>query len=211
MTQHDYLKSFFLYSLKMFLLRKNKGFTLTELMVVIGIILIISLISVPSYSASIKKAKYEDGVSTVINLIKDARNTSIVGTMSLSGADLITLKGGYGIYLQTGGTLIYFQDLNENALYDASADTTLSTYLFPEEMQLKTMSGTKAVDYTGTDTSENIANAIILFKPPQGETVLNENSTGKTLLDLFIGLERYDGNKSKRLKINKISGYIETE
>lgn len=191
----------------------KNGFTLTELLVVITIIGIISLVSVPSYLGSIKKARYEDGVSSVITLIRDARNTALIGKIGTSSGD--TLQGGYGVFIQknaSGSSVLSFQDKNENTIFDSGIDTTLAIYNLPEETILQTMSGARAVDYTvlpATNTDFN--NAVLLFRPPQGETFLNENNSGKNLTDLFILLKRYDDQKSKRLKINKISGFIETE
>lgn len=197
----------------MFPSRGKNGFTLTELLVVITIIGIISLVSVPSYLGSIKKARYEGGVTEVITLIRDARNTSLIGKIGTASGN--TLEGGFGVLIQknaTGSSVLSFQDKNENTIFDAGVDTTLAVYTLPSETILQTMSGARAVDYTVLPFSnDNFNNAVILFRPPQGETFLNENSPAKNLTDLFILLKRYDDQKSKRLKINKISGFIETE
>ncbi len=194
----------------------KKGFTLVELMVVIVIIGVIAVIAVPSYYNSIRQAKYEESVSEIVSLIKDARNTSIVGKFTGDASSHTTPKGGYGVYLQktsTGGVLISFQDKNENKKYDNDVeDTVISSYKLPTSITIKSMSGSKATGYTATpETNLDFLEASILFQPPQGETFLNENIATKDLLDLTIVLERYDVGKSKRLKLNKISGFIETE
>jgi type II secretory pathway pseudopilin PulG len=179
----------------------------------LAIIGIIAIISVPNYFRSAKQARYEVAVTNIVSIIKDARNTSIVGKFTGIVGAHTTPKGGYGIFVdKTTGTLISFIDDNEDQTYIPADDTLISTYNLPAEISIKTMTGSQATAYTGTpDTHTNFSTALILFKPPQGETILNENDTTKELIDLFITLERFDQNKSKILKINKISGFIETE
>jgi len=195
--------------------KNQKGFTLIELTVVIAIIGVLAIITVPNYYQSIKKAKYETAVSTIVTLIKEARNMSIIGNLTKSGSDLIAQTGGYGVYLKifsTGSTIISFQDLDTDNLYSSDNDTILSIYTLPKEILIKSMSGTKATDYTAsTETNASFSEATILFIPPQGKTILNENNKTKELIDFFLQLERYDSNKSKKLKINRISGFLETE
>ena len=190
-----------------------KGFTLVELMIVIAIVGIISVMAVPSYYGSIKRAKYEEKVSEVVTLIKDARNTSIIGKFTGGVGSYETPKGGYGVYIdKVSGTLISFQDEDEDQIYTNGSDTLLQTIILPDEISIQTITGSIATGYTNTNlTNNDINKAVILFKPPQGETVLNENDKTKDIVDLNITLQRYDNNKSKRLKINKISGFITTE
>lgn len=190
----------------------KKGFTLIELIVVISIITIVGIMAVPNYYSASKKARYEASVTDIVGIFRDARNTSITGKFTKSGSDLTTLAGGYGVYLdQANKTIISFQDKNENQIYNTTspADTIISTYNLPPEINIKTMTGSEATNYTGT--LGPITTATILFKPPQGETFINENDSTKELIDLSVQLERYDEKKSKTLKINKISGFIETE
>lgn len=191
----------------------KRGFTLTELMVTVTIIGIIAIMAVPNYYQSSKRAKYEVAITEIISSIKDARNTSITGKFTGAAGSYETPPGGYGVFIdKITGTLTSFIDVNEDQIYTVANDTTLSTYTLPSEITIKSMSGSKATNYTGLPASNtDISSALILFQPPQGDAFLNENDITKELIDLLIELERYDGNKSKILKINKISGFIETE
>lgn len=191
----------------------KSGFTLIELTVVITLIGIMAILTVPSYYGATKNAKYEESITEIISLIKDMRTNAIIGKFTGTGAGYYsTPVGGYGVFVDISNqNLTFFTDTDANGTYSIGSDDVLEIYTLPNETILKSASGTKSTDYTVIDTSNNIDPAIILFKPPQAETILNENNTTKDLIELNIILERYDGLKSKTLKINKISGFIETE
>ena len=194
------------------MLKQKKGFTLIELTIVTVIVVLLGTIAVPSFNRSIKKTKYEKTLTEVVSVIKEARNSAIIGKFTLSGSDLTTPKSGYGILFDKNSSphkLITFIDKNEDKNYSTGTDSLLITLNFPEEIQIKSMSGTKTANSAATENELN--NGIILFQPPQGKTVLNENSSNSDLIELRIKLERYDQKKSKTLKINTISGFIEND
>ena len=49
-------------------MKRNKGFTLIELMVVVAIIAILAMIAYPSYEKSVKKTRRKDAEGTELNI-----------------------------------------------------------------------------------------------------------------------------------------------
>lgn len=198
----------------------KKGFTLVELMVVVTIIGVLAVSTVPSYFRSQKNAKYENAVSEIISLFKETRNQAISGQFVLNGTVQTTPEGGYGVFIDKASTpqkIVSFIDnkptTKGNQIFEttpvANMDTILATFTLPTEITITTMSGALTSDRTGTPTELNTA--VVLFIPPQGDSYINENDNTKNLIDLNLVLKRYDNNKSKKLKINRISGFIEVE
>ncbi len=85
--------------------RKQKGFTLIELMIVVAIIGVLAAIAVPAYQDYVKKSEVASGVATLKSLITLAEleyqnSTSVasmalptfqIGNVAASGATSITL------------------------------------------------------------------------------------------------------------------------
>lgn len=195
-------------------IKSKIGFTLIELLVVITIIGIVGTIAVPSYFRSAKYGKYENAVTEIVSLIKEARTNAISGKFTGTVDNYTASIGGYGVFIDKSSDpqkIILFTNTGAD-IYDDTMDTLISTYTLPAEINIQTMTGTQATDYTNSSpTNTSFSQGTIIFKPPQGETFLNENAIDKALFELSIVLERYDRNKSKTLKINKISGFVETK
>lgn len=100
----------------------NKGFTLTEIMVVTAIIVLLSLIIFPNYAS---RRKYHTLQRSASKLAQDIRRAQ---EMAMSARDFgkpgdpkTASKGGYGVYLNITDSekYILFADCNKNCGYDA--------------------------------------------------------------------------------------------
>ncbi len=112
--------------------RKQKGFTLIELMIVVAIIGVLSAIAVPAYKNYVTKSEVASGLATLKSIItpaelyyqeKGAYPTDIddlnevgVGSGSIKNGTLGLVSGGQGIQLAlnnpSGATITIFRDNN---------------------------------------------------------------------------------------------------
>ena len=96
----------------------NKGFTLIELVVVIGIIVLLTALTLPNYRAGDKQLSLQRSVSKLSQDLRRAQE------MAMSSREFIgappTFRGGYGIYfnLSQPGQYILFADLDNENDYD---------------------------------------------------------------------------------------------
>ncbi len=76
-------------------MKKNSGFTLIELVVVMAILAILAAVAVPAYSGYIKKANETADTQTL-----EGYNTAIAAALSMEGKDLKD-AGNYFVYTST--------------------------------------------------------------------------------------------------------------
>lgn len=57
-------------------MKKNKGFTLIELMVTIAVLAIVAMIAVPSFQSVIQANELKDGANKVLFILNDAKNNA---------------------------------------------------------------------------------------------------------------------------------------
>jgi len=174
---------------------KNKSFTLVESLVVIVIIVILSLIILPSYNSMRQQLAFQRSAS---KLAQDIRKVQEMA-MSAQEFDGNVPEGGYGIRLSktpsSNKYYILFADTDNNKKYDPGTDKIKEIY-FEQGIKIK-------------DLSEQHIN--IIFKPPDPEVYLLDNDAEELGSEVIIVICLTDDeSKTKTIKINK-AGLIYVE
>ena len=120
---------------KKILMKKNSGFTLMEMMVVIGIIGITAAIAIPSILSYLPKQRLNSGARGIYSAMQYARLRAVKEKTPVSvnfnpGTDSFTV----------------FTDANSNGIVDG-ADTVLKTGNMPSDVDI-----TNATIFTGLNT-----------------------------------------------------------
>ena len=208
-----------------------KGFTIAELMIVIGIIAILMGISMNMYRDQKSNFTFNDSLSKILDIIKTARNYSVTskGYWDDTTNKSIIPKEGYGVYIEkngNGGNFILFAntDTTDAAGINAGVnqfngdDKVLETYELPDSAFFTEFKGK---DADGNENDINYA-AVIIFRPPLAEAFIAENPRAlpirvnniNQIIDLTIGIRRFnapDDVSPKIISINSISGFPEIQ
>lgn len=92
-------------------MRKNNGFTLIELMIVIALIIIMAVVAVAYYSSFMRKSRRADGVNAImtISLAQERyrSNNSTYGTLAQLGLSSTSPQGYYTMAITTNTATAY--------------------------------------------------------------------------------------------------------
>lgn len=108
--------------------RHQKGFTVSELLVVMAIIGILSLVIIPSYKSAKDQLALERSAVQLAQYIAKAREMAM-STQECALCGGVIPSGGYGIYMKetpvVQRTYILFADMNDDQKYNSSQDVQI--------------------------------------------------------------------------------------
>ena len=187
------------------------GFTIAELIMVIGIIGVLAAIATNTYRNQRQAFQYTDSLTKVISTIKTARNYAVTSRAYWDGTANIVPVEGYGILIdKTAGTFKLFANVGGSINQYDSTDGDEETYTLPED----TIFDSLTLDGAAT------GKALIIFRPPIAETFIAEQYGASppdpipSKNELVIQFSRRgapEGTEPKVIKINKIAGFPEIE
>jgi type IV pilus assembly protein PilE len=102
-------------------MNRNTGFTLIELMIVVGIITILAAIAVPSYNSSVRKSRRTEAKTAITDFA--AREERLYATQNVYSTDPVALGYGGSWPVSTGS---YYQI--ELPISSAPTATTPATF-----------------------------------------------------------------------------------
>jgi len=178
-------------------LNKNRGFSLTELIIVISIIGILSVITFPNYRSTQQRLALQRSAS---KLAQDIRRSQ---EMAMSMKELPTgLPGGYGIYINKNDSdcpdddcYHIYADINDDEQYDLGEK--VETIFLEKEVYIE-------------DFVPSSNNFSINFKPPDPTVKMkNDAGTDSDAVTITVAL-KIDSSKTKTIKVNE-AGLIYVE
>jgi len=186
----------------------QKSFTLVELLVVVAIIILLSLIILPNYRASVSQFALERSAHKMAQDIRRAAEMAM-SAKEITGptGEKVIPTGGYGIYLKILSVfpyyeIIIFADCNNNQQFTSGNVCGTPPNKFPEGLKdedIKLESGVKI-----SNLSPNLP-LNITFKPPSPEISIQGGDTAEITLVL-----ESDPTKKRTIKVNK-AGLIDVE
>ena len=162
----------------------KKGFTLVELLVVSGIILLMSAIIFPNYRAGGEALALQRSAH---KLSQDLRRAEELALSAKAYPNAPTsFKGGYGVNFQINSTsYTLFADLNDNKIFDPSS-------VPPEELEISNLE--KKVKISGLSASP----LNVVFLPPDPQFFVSGNFPAQ--INLFL---ETNPQKTKIIKVNQ--------
>lgn len=174
------------------LFKNNKGFSISELLVSISILAIITSFSIVNFNTWKKNEDLRQSTRELANNIRAIQTKSLSGEM-IDG----DLPSGYGIYFSNTAlsSYILFADLDNNYIYDGGElinDCSLTNNVL--------ISNLIPVDSNGDLT--------IIFKTPNAKIYINQNILDDNAL---IELTHNITNNSETVETRRITGRIDIQ
>lgn len=199
------------------ILSKNqRGFTLTEMLIVIGIIGVLFGISSNLYRTERDRFIFNDSLSRVLTLIQTARNYATTSRAAYNPADGTSVipAEGYGVDIRRSATpgestLTLFANTSAEgaeANRFGTGDLTEETYTIPTQTVFEGI-------LPELKTAATIGEAVILFRPPLADTFISNNgdTTINTLYLRFSNRLTSATQKKRFISINRTAGFPELE
>ena len=184
------------------IMSSSKGFTLLELIVVVGIIATLSSIVLGGYRTGEDKFSLQRSAHKLSQDLRRAENMAMTGKSAPITFGEIFPSGGYGFYFAEGvSSYIFFCDCNNNAEYEASGSavscaTSTDAVPFPEIMETLSLESGVVI----SSVSPSTAFSITFFPPDPVIKITGADSSTST--EATITLELY--GKTKTITINTV-------
>ena len=166
-----------------FKFKKLKGLTLTELLVVIGIVAFLSTMAIANYKDKGAKANVDAQAQKFASVLKQAQ------IMALTGEKVSGVRPfGYGIFINLDDYYYLFADLNGDNIRTA-ADADIQRFAFP------------------TSVTNNSHTTYIIFYPPKAKIYVNPAGGAADTKTITFSYK----NKIKNVVIRISTGRIDTQ
>ncbi|MBU0576989.1 prepilin-type N-terminal cleavage/methylation domain-containing protein [Patescibacteria group bacterium] len=185
------------------------GFTLSELIIVISIIGVITAIASNTYRNQRVQVEFTDSLTTVVSMIKTARNYAVTSRMAYDGGELSVPPEGYGIYINSNtGEFILFANVGSDPnAYDGSNDDVIEEeYTLPNNTVFEDMLSDSC------DGSSGVDEVVIIFRPPLADASIIDG-VGDTMNTLYMRLSRAGSPAGvyKCIHMNRTAGFPEID
>ncbi len=172
----------------------NKGFTLIELLVVIGIIVLLTAITLPHYRAGEHQFALQRSAHKLASDIRMAQEMAMSARETRIMTPPRVPEGGYGIHFAryvAAGVVNYriylYADLNNNARY--TAGERVKTIVLEKGVKVE------RVEVNGASSSE----VDITFRPPDPTILISPGNKDKATIILSL---KPDPTQTRTISVN---------
>lgn len=166
--------------------KKQKGFTVIELVVVMAIVGILSAVIGLSYNAHNKYNSVHLSAIRVLDIFREAQNKTVVSERLEVDGEMSVPKGGWGVYFEENSNKItLFADIDDNTLFDPGVDKDIvvsEIYLSDVKIEsiLASIEGTSVL----------VDDIAMFFIPPEGKIkITNNNKIGDSEFEEYSRFE----------------------
>lgn len=183
-------------------LKKNRGMTYIELIIVLSIFSVISGIVIFSYQEFQAKVDIKNLTNEIALKLVEAQKSSIAGKLALVAPTVVPWKPSYGVYFDVTAPngFIYFADLDNSG--DCNTPGCLPAfYLNQEVAEVSTItrnSSINSIEVSGAGCPATVQNLTVVFKRPNSSPIISFNPPITCVLDFVsIGVSSVNGKTAK--------------